>query len=390
MPARAAGLGAGTGCPALQSNRIKKHHTGLSKAGETGKITAVQMKDNYMQKNNLGTVAKHKRLAVAVLVANLFLGVGAFAQTQPVAKPAAGEKAAERYDQGQATNKPASAPTSVGSTGTTATKPTSQSAAKTTQKPTQKIEETKKMTPDQTQGSLPLFYQKLELLDKQKHKALAVAKEFNDFSFAAKANVIPVVVTELSFAAKHYPLVFVAEQGAPTPTLVAMVGLGDNKNIFVDAKGKWKTGAYTPAWVRRYPFLTVKADDKRDAIAFDPTSKLFGGKNSLPLFQDSEPTDALKQIVSFQNEFNTAFDQTGVMAAALMAAGILEPASLAIGNPDKDKTGRNITGFLVVNETKLRALDATAIANLHKANAIGLAYAQLLSMANLQTFSNSK
>jgi hypothetical protein len=242
----------------------------------------------------------------------------------------------------------------------------------------------------QTSASLPLFYQKLELLDTKKHKSLAVAKDGSDLSFAGKANVIPIVITELSLASKHYPLVFIAEGSAPAPTLVALVSLGDNQNLFVDSKGKWRTGSYVPAWVRRYPFLTVKAEQNRDAIAFDPTSKLFSGKNNLPLFDNDQPTETLKRIVAFQNEFNVAIEQTTIMVKALQDAGILEPATLTIGSNEKDKPGRSITGFLVVNEAKLRALDSAAVTKLHQANAFGLAYAQLLSMVNLQTMNAAK
>lgn len=241
-----------------------------------------------------------------------------------------------------------------------------------------------------TANAMPLFYKKLEVLDSKKHKSLAISRETN-FSFAAEANVIPLVASELSLASKHYPLVFVAEANAPAPTLVAMVGLGDNKNAFVDPKGNWRVGAYVPAWARRYPFLSVKTPDKREAIVFDPGAKTFLGKNNLPLFQNDQPTDTLRRIVTFQNEYNAAFEQTTAMVTALKDSGVLEAATLTIGNAtDKAKPARNITGFLVVNEAKLRALDSAALSKLHQANALGLAYAQLLSMSNLQTFSAAK
>lgn len=41
-----------------------------------------------------------------------------------------------------------------------------------------------------------------------------------------------------------------------------------------------------------------------------------------------------------------------------------------------------------MNETKLRALDAAALAKLNEANALGLAYAQMLSLANLQSLTS--
>ncbi len=236
--------------------------------------------------------------------------------------------------------------------------------------------------------TLPLFYKKLELLDANKHKALGVAKELTDLSYASQTDFIPIAASELSFASRHYPLVFVAEASDATPTLVAMVGLGDNKNIFVDAKGRWRAGAYIPAWVRRYPFITVKTEDNRDAVAFDPDAKIFKGKDTLPLFENDKPTAALERILGFQNEFNAAFAQTAAMAKALKEAGVLEPSTLSMGGSDKEKPKRTFSGFLVVNETKLRALDAAALAKLNEANALGLAYAQMLSLANLQSLTS--
>lgn len=235
------------------------------------------------------------------------------------------------------------------------------------------------------EGSLPLFYKKLELLDANKHKALGVAKELTDLSYASQTDFIPIAASELSFASRHYPLVFVAEASDATPTLVAMVGLGENKNLFVDAKGRWRSGVYIPAWVRRYPFITVKTQDNRDAVAFDPDAKIFTSKNSLPLFENDKPTLALERILAFQNEFNAAFEQTQAMAKALQNAGVLEPSTLSIGGNDKDRQRRSVSGFLVVNEEKLRSLDGASLAKLNEANALGLAYAQMLSLVNLQS-----
>ncbi len=235
------------------------------------------------------------------------------------------------------------------------------------------------------ESTLPLFYKKLELLDANKHKALGVAKELTDLSYASQTDFIPIAASELSFASRHYPLVFVAEASDATPTLVAMVGLGENKNLFVDAKGRWRSGVYIPAWVRRYPFITVKTQDNRDAVAFDPDAKIFTSKNSLPLFENDKPTLALERILAFQNEFNAAFEQTQAMAKALQNAGVLEPSTLSIGGNDKDRQRRSVSGFLVVNEEKLRSLDGASLAKLNEANALGLAYAQMLSLVNLQS-----
>jgi hypothetical protein len=245
-------------------------------------------------------------------------------------------------------------------------------------------------TTTETNRQLPLFYQKLEILDSKKHKDLGIRKTPTDFRFAKQANVIPVLVSEVSLAAKSYPLVFVQEKDSAAPTVVALVSLGDNKNLFVDNSNQWKKGSYVPVWVRRYPFFSIKANEQNNAIAFDPTAELFKGKDLTPLFKDEKPTDALTNIIKFQGEFELAYQQTQTLSKALLDAGILEAATLTIGVPEKDKGPRNITGFMVVNEAKLKALDDAALIKLHKANALGLAYAQMFSMSNLQTLAADK
>ncbi len=41
---------------------------------------------------------------------------------------------------------------------------------------------------------------------------------------------------------------------------LALLGLRNTENLFVDNEGKWKEGIYIPAFFRRYPF--VLADDQ--------------------------------------------------------------------------------------------------------------------------------
>ena len=61
---------------------------------------------------------------------------------------------------------------------------------------------------------------------------------------------------------------------------------------------------------------------------------------------------------------------------------MLEDAGLSIRNPGSDKPV-NVQGFMVVNERKLKALKSEQLEQLFRADALGLAYAQLFSMSNL-------
>ena len=233
---------------------------------------------------------------------------------------------------------------------------------------------------------LPLFYKSVELFDSNKHAQLGIATTQDQFGFAAATNIIPVALSEITFAMAHYALVFLMEEGASVPALVALVGNGDGKNQFVSATGAWRAQTYIPAWVRRYPFILVNQNAERPnaALAFDPTSDLLSDEHPVKLLQESQATESLNGILTFQRDMASALQATATAAKALMEAQILEAASLTFNPPDGSAEPKTVTGFWVVNESKLRALHGAELDKLNQANALGLAYAQLFSMKNLQ------
>ena len=233
---------------------------------------------------------------------------------------------------------------------------------------------------------LPLFYKSIELFDSKKHAQLGVAQTQSQFAFAASTNIVPIVITEITFAMAHYPLLFIMEEGATVPALVALVGNGDGKNQFVSATGQWRAQTYIPAWVRRYPFVLVNqnAESADAALAFDPTSDVLSDEHPVKLFKESQATDALNGILEFQRNMAGSLQATAAVVNALHDAQVLEAASLTFNPPDGKSEPQTVSGFMVVNEAKLRALSGTALKKLNTANALGLAYAQLFSMKNLQ------
>src|SRR5262245_9243286 len=99
--------------------------------------------------------------------------------------------------------------------------------------------------------ALPLFYRNPQQIEPARH-GMAGLREAADFGFARGTNAIALAVPELAHAARSYPVVFSKE----SPTVpFAIVGVHEDRNLFVDAAGKWRQGAYIPAYVRRYPFI---------------------------------------------------------------------------------------------------------------------------------------
>ena len=100
-----------------------------------------------------------------------------------------------------------------------------------------------------------LFYEKPVPLNKNAHSGKKIRQAAHIFAFAGKTNSVVLAGVEFSEAAKEYPIVFAQSDETVVP--VAMLGLRNEENLYVDEKGDWDAG-YIPAFVRRYPFVLAE------------------------------------------------------------------------------------------------------------------------------------
>src|SRR3546814_1115256 len=117
-----------------------------------------------------------------------------------------------------------------------------------------------------TSTSLPLFYKQPQALQPGLHAKLSVVKQAG-YAFAADANSVPLVFSEMATACRHFPIVFTEGQ---QPSPVAVLGLRGQENLFVDAEGQWRANTYIPAYIRRYPFIFMEnADQSQFTLCVD-------------------------------------------------------------------------------------------------------------------------
>lgn len=232
--------------------------------------------------------------------------------------------------------------------------------------------------------ALPLFYRQPVPFNMADHGGLRFSEIAPEFSFAANTDVIPLLVGEVAQAIRHYPIVFLPGEGSNPPVLVALVGLGDGVNRFVGTHDQWRLNTYIPAYVRRYPFISIKVDGQDEPILGIDTQAEWVVQQGGEAFVagDGKPTKRLEGVMEFQREYLRQAEITAAMCSALQTAGVLQPQTLTWQMPDVEP--RQIGGFFVVDEARLKALSAETVFSLHQMDAFGLAYAQLLSMSNLQ------
>jgi hypothetical protein len=232
---------------------------------------------------------------------------------------------------------------------------------------------------------LPLFYKAPVLLSFQEHGQSGLAQP-DGFGFAREAAAVPLGMGEFMPAIRHYPIVF-AEGGAATP--LAVLGLKQGSNLFVEDDGAWRAGHYQPCYVRRYPFIVTEAPDQgATLLAIDAASERFVAKadaqaDASRLFDDKGgATPAARSAIDLCLAFHEDHLRTAAFAAALDQAGLLVPNRAEMRLPD----GQNYTlqGFRIVDEKALRALPAETIADWHAKGWLDLITLHLASQRNWQ------
>ena len=233
-------------------------------------------------------------------------------------------------------------------------------------------------------GSLPLFYKRPQVVTVERH-GKAGLKETASFAFARDTNSVPLGADEILVAQAHFPIVF-AETDPPIP--VAVLGLGDARNVFVNADGSWRAGTYVPAYIRRYPFILASGGRAGEMmLAIDEDAANFVADGGRRLFEGTVPTPLARQAAQFCQAFQNQFDLGRAFGEALRAANVLLPRRADVRRAD-GKT-LSLQRFRVIDEARFDALPDELFLRWRRAGWLGLAYSHLLSMRRWQSFVTS-
>ena len=200
-----------------------------------------------------------------------------------------------------------------------------------------------------------LFYQNPVLINRARHASLGL-KDIESFDFARQTNAIPVNLVEFQSAARTYPIAFV---GGDEPYPAAIVGLKED-NLFVDAGGAWKAGAYVPAYVRRYPFIF--ADDKdRGLLSLCVDEPSFVADGGTPLFEGDAPSAFTTRALDFCKQYHAAALPTLAFARAVVEQDLL--ANRQVNAKLKDGSSYVLNGVKMIDEDKVSKLSGEILAD---------------------------
>jgi hypothetical protein len=230
-------------------------------------------------------------------------------------------------------------------------------------------------------NNLPLFYKDLMPLNMRDHKDWRQTT-VDSASWLINQHAVPLTVDEFPLAQRHFPIVFSVGEN---PVPLALMGLNEGINTFVDDQGKVTEDIYLPAYIRRYPFLLARLEQNSDnmTLCFDPSAGLLGeAKDGEALFDGDQPSAFTKGVLQFCENFEQAGQRTQTFVNELKAQDLLMEGEVAIQQASDGEGAPPYVyrGFKMVNQEKFKELRGDQLRAWNQSGMLPLVFAHLLSL----------
>ena len=222
---------------------------------------------------------------------------------------------------------------------------------------------------------LPMFYRRPFALQAQVHSEVSLKRTPN-YRFARETNAVPLTTQELFHAQRDYPIVFTNE-AVPMP--MAVVGLEDRVNLYVEPDGSWRRSAYVPAYVRRYPFLFSEQPESSDlTLCIDEGSDFIEATTANPFFREGKPTEVTQKALEFCLAYQRQHEATRDFGRTLAQVELLIPRDATVKLPGGESIV--VRGFKMIDEAKFNTIPAETFQDWRSKGWITLIYAHFLSL----------
>ena len=220
------------------------------------------------------------------------------------------------------------------------------------------------------------------VLDNKTHNDLRIrtdaAAELGDDIMATLT-----VPSEFRRVQAHFPILFRRETGRDDFTALAMFGFQNGENLFLEGT-RWDAG-YRPLSLAIGPFLIGRpaGGEGSGQVHIDMEHpRIAGGGEGVRLFDENGmATPYLDEIAERLGDLDEGYRESRAFYDALLAYDLLEPFSLEVTLDDGSVN--SLVGFHIIDEAKLRALDAEALGALHAAGHVMPMFMALASLSQL-------
>jgi SapC len=230
----------------------------------------------------------------------------------------------------------------------------------------------------QTAPQLPLFYNDLMPLNSRDHGKWR-SRSTDKAKWLVGQHAVPLTVEEFPQAQRHFPIIFSA---GDNPVPLALMGLNEGVNVFIDDEGTVTSPVYIPAYVRRYPFMLAKLSPEADelSLCFDPSTDLIGEfDDGADLFDGEAPTEACKATLAFCEQFEMAGQKTQNFMEELAKHKLLMDGEVSIQQEGTEQP-YVYRGFQMIDEAKLREIRGDVLRGWNQSGLLPLIYGHLFSL----------
>lgn len=178
----------------------------------------------------------------------------------------------------------------------------------------------------------------------------------------------------------YYPIVFRKTDDATSFEPVALFGLRQGENLFLDDAG-WDAPEI-PLLVERQPFLIGRQGEEL-MVHVDIDHPRVGTTEGEPLFlEHGGITGYLERVNSVLLTIHQGMQGLPGFIGALLEHELLEPFVFDIELDDGSQN--RLAGFYTIHEERLAALDGAALGRLHRAGWLQAVYMTLASMSQFR------
>jgi hypothetical protein len=220
------------------------------------------------------------------------------------------------------------------------------------------------------------------LLDSNSHRDLRVRTDVGiDLGDGVMATLT--VPTEFRRVQGHFPILFRREAGQEQFFAVALLGFESGENLFVDGP-RWDAG-YRPLSLAIQPFLIGRSanDDAPAQVHVDLAHpRIAAGGEGVRVFDaNGLSTPFLEDVADKLGDLDEGYRESSAFFAAVAEHDLLEPFTLEVTLDDGSV--HSLVGFHIIDEAKLRNLDAAALGALHEAGHLMPIFMAIASQAQI-------
>ncbi len=220
------------------------------------------------------------------------------------------------------------------------------------------------------------------ILTQEEHAAVRVRTEHSaELGDAVQASFT--VPLEFRRIQHDYPILFRRDPATGRFAALALLGFEAGENLFLDGD-RWAAD-YKPMALAVQPFLVGRSSDGNAPIQLhidlDHPRISTSGEGVMLFDSTGLPTPFLEQVGEMLAELDSGHRASDSFFAALARHELLEPFSLDVELLDGSQ--HRMVGYHLINEERLRELDAESVAELHAEGHLMPIFMALASLSNL-------